>query len=144
MIQIKLLFCAESASIDMRLNTVSAFHIAEEINALVFPVAVQKITVIMFLTREQTDEDSPALRLTITMGERSLFDGPLAVNFSQRLSTRAVADFNGLVIPAPGSLRFSVRLGDRELGAWNITINQISQAAMQQIIVPPTPSSAAH
>lgn len=139
MLRIKLFFCSESAAIDMRLNTLSAFHIAEELNAPVFPVAIPKLTAIIIFTREQGDPDDPTVQMTISLGGRSLFQNPLVVNFSQRLSTRAVVDINGLVLLAPGTLRFSVRDGERELGTWDIVINQIGQPGMHQLFLPQQP-----
>ena len=139
MIEAKLFLCSDSAAIDVRLNSLSVFHIIEEINAAVFPVVFARITAIMILTREQGDPDNLALQMSISLGERQLFEGPFQVNFLQRLSCRAVVDLNGVVILAPGNLRFQVRHGAREIAAWNVVVNQVGQPRVQPVVVPQPP-----
>lgn len=136
MIRLKLFLCADAAAIDARLNTLSAFHIAEELNASVFPVVIPRITAVMIFLRDQNDADNVTVQMRISLGDRQLFDGPLPVNFAQRRSARAVADMNGLVLTAPGELRFQIREGDRELGEWIVVVNQVGQPALHPAVVP--------
>lgn len=126
----------------MRVNTVSAFHIAEELGAAAFPVAIPKVTAIVMLTREPADADNPTIQLTISLGGRSLFESPIVVGFSQRLSARAVVDINGLVIPGPGTVRFALRDGNRDLGTWDVIVNQVGQPGIHTTALPARPAPA--
>jgi hypothetical protein len=137
----KLFFCSDSSSLDARLNTISAFHIMEQINAPSFPVAVSRVAVISYLSREEGDPSTIQLQLRIFCGTQQLFDGPLPINFVQQLHTRSVVELNGLVVPAPLELRFLLLNGEQVLDSWVILVNQVGQPAAQLILPPPPPPS---
>ena len=99
MFESKLFLCADSSSVDVRTNSVSAFHIMEYLAAPAFPVAVARIHVIGLLNREPTDPNEIQFQLDARLGEQQLAGGPFAVNFGQQLSTRAVAVMQGLFLP---------------------------------------------
>lgn len=131
MIESKLFLCADSASIDARTNTLSAFHIVEDYHAAAFPVVVPRISVLMVLFRDPTDPAVPEVQLLVYLGDQQLSASPLPVNFGQRLTVRAIADLNGLVIPGPGVLRFVVGIGAQVVDSWTINANQVGQPAIQ-------------
>ena len=54
MFSVKLFLCSDSASIDVRTNTISAFHITEQLMTASFPVAIPRISVVTVLNREQS------------------------------------------------------------------------------------------
>jgi hypothetical protein len=140
-IQARLLLCSDSASIDARLNTISAFHIAEEMNTPSFPVVIPRISLVLMLVREEADPSNVQLQLQIHSANQQVFAGPIPFDFAQRLAGRAIADMHGLLVPLPGLLRFVVLYEERQLGSWAITMNQIGQASLQMNlgVVPPVP-----
>ena len=69
MIQAKLFFCAESAAVDSMRNTISAFHILEDVQVPAFP----RVSAIGSFTRETTDHDRAELALSVKIGERQIF-----------------------------------------------------------------------
>lgn len=144
MLQVRLFLCSESAAIDMWNNAVSAFHILEQINAPHFPVIVPRLCVITLMTREASDPSRPALHLLIELvGRQQLFLGPMEVNFLQQLSTRALVDIQGFLVPAPGTLRLAVRDGQTELCSWSIAVMQIAgQPVQMRFASPPSPAGA--
>jgi len=122
-----LFVCCESAAIDARMNTISVFHILEELNAVNFPFVIQRFSVVLMLTRREDEPQNPDLHLRITLGAQELFNGPLTVSFQEHLRTRVVADLMGLVIPAPGDLMVDVQGADGARGHWTTRINQVGQ-----------------
>ena len=135
--QIKLFLCADSASIDSRQNTISAFHILEQINAPGFPVVVPRIAVVMLASREQNDPSVVELHLQILLGVQQLFDGPVPINFNQQLLTRAIIDLQGLLLPGPGELRLLLKEADDVLESWAVVVNQVGGTPVQMIFPPP-------
>ena len=49
--KVQLFICAESVSLDLRKNSVSAFHIIEEINSPSFPLFTQPFSVVAMIDR---------------------------------------------------------------------------------------------
>jgi len=135
-----LFLCSESAAIDARTNNLSVFHVMEELNAVSFPVLVQRFAVIMLLSRTQDEPQNPALHLRITLGEQNLFEGPLTFSFQQHLRARTVADLFGLVIPAPGDVSVDARVDDQPLAHWTIKVNRVGQLGLN--VFPPMPLHA--
>ena len=135
-----LFVCCESAAIDARTNNVSVFNIMEELNAVNFPILVQRFSAVLMLSRTEDEPQNMDLHLRITLGDQELYNGPLSVSFHQHLSTRAVADLFGLMIPAPGDLRVDIRQADRTLAHWTTRVNRVGQLGLN--VFPPIPSHA--
>jgi len=130
-LNLKLLLCADSNSLDSRSNTISAFHILEDFNAASFPVALPRVTVVAMVDREETDPSDIELQLRVYLGDKELFAGPFALNFAQRLSARALIEMQGIVVPNPGVLSFVLLNADQIFGSWAIRVSQIGQPKIQ-------------
>jgi hypothetical protein len=130
-IEAKLFLCSDSVALDGRHNSISAFHILEQLMAPAFPVAVPRISVIALLTREAEDPNTAEFQLQVHLGNQQLFAGPVAITFLQQLSSRSIIDMHGLVVPAPGTLRFLLRNGEATMGAWTISMLQAGQPSIQ-------------
>lgn len=139
MIEAKLFLCSDSAAIDQRSNSLSVFHISEQLLAAAFPVAIPRLTVITILTREMRDPDRADMQLTVYRGEQELLSAPWVAHFFQQTSARAILEMNGVVVPAPGDLRFLCRIGERNLGSWTISVVEAGQPAVQPWLIPQPP-----
>ena len=138
MIKVRLFLCADSAAIDARTGSLSAFHIMEQLSTPSFPVAIPRVAVVAVVTREDSDPSNLQLQLQIFSGNQQLFVGPMAINFVQQVTARTVAEMHGLVVPGPGVLTFLLLNGEEKLGSWTVNINQIGQIPLQMFF-PPTP-----
>ncbi len=136
----KLFLCCDSASLDSRNNTVSAFHIAEGINAASFPVVIPRTTVIALISREETDPTDFNIQLQATLGGQQLFSGPFPMNFAGGLMGRTVVEVQGLVIPGPDDLTFLLRVGEEVVSSWITKVSQVGQPQMQ-LLLPQTPTT---
>jgi hypothetical protein len=139
-IQAKLFLCSDSAVIDARTNTISAFHIMEQINSTAFPVIVPRLSIVAMFEREETDPATVQLQVQIYSGNQQLFAGPLPVNFFQQLQSRTIVDLNGLVVPGLGSLRIVLRNEEQILSSWIIAVNQVGQPRAQLVFPPQSPT----
>lgn len=130
MIRATLFTCAGSGSVDARFNTLSVFHIMEQINAPQFPVPIA-VSIVGMFTREQGDPSTIDLQLRIFSGEQQLFAGPVSVNFQQHNRARMLLDMQGLVVPAPLDVRFLLQNGGDTIGTWIVAVTQVGPPALQ-------------
>src|SRR5258708_15770740 len=137
MFRLKLLFCSDSAALDARTQTVSAFHIAEVFRSASFPAVMNRLTVIAYVTRDETDPAQVELQLRVMHGDQQLFVGPIPLNYAAGgLLARAVVVLQGLVIPAPGELSARLVNGEQLQGSWTVTATQVGQIPTQLTLQP--------
>jgi hypothetical protein len=134
MIQARLFLVAESAAIDTRFNTLSAFHIMDQINAATFPVAVPHLSVLIMLVRDQTDPSETQLQFEVYCGTQQLLAQAVPANFQQQLAMRVILDLHALLVPSPNPLRFTLRNEASSIGSWTINLNQIGEAQVQMTL----------
>src|ERR1700689_3033427 len=105
----KLFLCCESCSVDVRRNSLSLFHVIEEINSPSFPTIIPRLTLALFLDREASESNRVVGQVEIKSNELRIAGGPLVAVFHDKLTCRAVLEFQGFMIPAPGRLVASFR-----------------------------------
>jgi hypothetical protein len=121
----------------------SAFHIIEQINAPSFPIAVPRVAILAYLSREEADPAEVQLHLRIFSGAQLLFDGPFPANFSHQLTVRSIVELNGLIVPGPAEMRFVLLNGEDVLDFWNVAVIQTGHPALQLNLPPPPPAAPA-
>jgi hypothetical protein len=129
--------CAESASIDAATNRLSIFHFLDEIHSPIFPAAYPGMTLIALAAREEAEPNNFSFTLKIFLSgqEQPLFQGPFLFDFQNRLRSRALAQIAGLVVPGPGTLRFEILDGEKQIGIWETFVVRIGEP---QIVPQPT------
>jgi len=116
----------------------------EQLNAPAFPVVVPRLAILSLLERDEGDPAVVQLHLRMFSGVQQLFDGPMPVNFNQQFSARTIIDMHGVVIPAPGELRFLLMNVEETLASWTIVVNNVGQAGAQLYFPPPPPPAPAN
>jgi hypothetical protein len=114
--------CCEIAVQDSRTATISLFNLVDELTALSFPVVIPKLTIVAILAREAEDPDRPETRVRGTLNGNVLFDLIMGIEFQGKLRSRAIGEFQGLVLGAPGTLKITITLGTDELASWDIAV----------------------
>lgn len=128
----KFLVCADSVAVDQRRNTLSIFHILEDFASPSFPFVVPRIAVVAHVVKEPEEPDEPeGVEVHIYLSDEQIFSGPMAMRFQGRLRLRAIADFQGLVVKAPGTLRVTLTKDQRELATWSIVVTDIGRPVVQ-------------
>jgi hypothetical protein len=125
--EVRLFICAQSAALDARQGTISAFHILESVNTPAFPVAVPQMSILGIFERETPSAEDPQAQLRVSLGAKELYLGPFFIKFQNRLRARAIVELQGIVLPAPGRLTISLLLEQRETANWVIDINHIGK-----------------
>ena len=140
MLSVRYFFCAESASVDQRKNTLSAFHILENTYAPLFPFIIPRVSILAAFERTPDEPSLFPLMLLVTLGGVEVFKGPFALNFAQQLMTRTVVEIGGLPVDSPGKLKFSILRDNHEQASWAITIERLNAPAMEQLPFPIQPN----
>lgn len=124
MIRCILLLCAQGVVRDAESNIMSAFNIIEGIQTASLPILVQRMDVLAVTQREADDPSTATFTFRLVNGETELLNTPLNADFQGRLRHRATVHVNGLIVPAPGSLRLVLELEGTELGTYEMPIEQ--------------------
>ncbi len=123
--------CAESIVRDVTTNNVSVLNIIEEINTPSFPVAIQKLSSLFYLVRNEKDAAVNELSIRFIINGEEINRFPVHSDFQDKLKTRVIVNLQGLVIPGPGRLHAILFLEDEEIGLWDIQINHTGMAKIQ-------------
>lgn len=130
----RLFLVAQSSAVDARTNSISAFNIMEEIHAATYPIVVPTMAILAMIDQGESEPDRPDVQLQISLGGQQLFQGPFQVDFQGRRKGKALAEFNGLVVPAPGVLRLSLSYNGQPFAAWEIVCDQALPPQLQMLL----------
>ena len=123
MITVRSFLVCDSAAVDARFQTFSAFHIMEQVQSASFPFLIPRMCIVVTLDRDDAnDTASPLISVRATLGEQEVFTSPMQLVFDERNIARTVADIYNLPIIAPGNLRLGLTVEGQELSAWKIQI----------------------
>ena len=125
MLTLEYFVVAESVSVDQTTNTVSVFHILEEIHAPVFPFVLHRLVAVVHWNTESDDADRDfqvSVLIVFPDGQRKEFNQ----NFRMiRSRLRTIANFIGLQIPQPGTMTVEIRLNGVHKASHTIDIRKI-------------------
>lgn len=120
--EVQLFTCAESISVDAHSNRLSLFHIFEEMRAVSFPAVVPQLSVVAALQKASEAEPDPTpsdnYSIRASLGDAVLFEFPIQFLFNGLLRARAIATVQGVFVPSPGVLQFSLSKNGNELANW--------------------------
>lgn len=121
-----------SAAVDMRLNTISLFHVIEEMSSPAFPFAIPNFTLagILGRTADEANTQEGAEVVFIYEGQE-LLRHPTPVNFQGRLRLRLIVEVGGLSLAGPGTLMVSLRHNETQIASWPIIVRSIVQPTAQ-------------
>ena len=136
MLKVKYFLCSDSAAIDSRRNTLSIFHIAENMYVPVFPFLMQRISILASIERTLDEPSLMEATITAMQGDSEIFSGPLSVNFVQQLSTRVVVEVGGVVVPQPGRLTFTLRKAGEAIASYDFSVDRLDGPTIEQLPFP--------
>lgn len=118
---------AESVSVDQATNTMSVFHILEEIRAPLFPAVIPKLSAVAHWNAapDELDQDfQVSVRISFPDGKLL----PFTQNFRMaRRRQRTIANFAGLPISQPGTLTIEVSLNGQHFADHTIEVFKIDE-----------------
>lgn len=137
MIRCTYAICADSVIRDTETNNISLISILEEFKSRSFPVLVARAHAAFLLTRETQDAEEMHGTLRITLNDDELYQLPVQVSFEDKKRARLLVQIQGLLLPGPGQLRFSLRNHDGgELEGWEIEVSSVGMKPDVEQVVP--------
>lgn len=131
---------AEVVIRDAENNSISVFNILEGVVAEGFPMLVPRVAHLVLWEREAREGAVRQGRLSVHLDERQLFSQPLVIDFQQFFRSRTISIIQGLVIPGPGQLRFSLSIDDGPTAVYTVPISATAQAGPPQVVVQDNPA----
>jgi len=116
---------AESVSVDQTRNTMSVFHILEQIQAPGFPIVIPMLAAVAHWNAEDDDmecDSQASVLITFPDGQHKEFNQNFRMT---RPRLRTIANFIGLQISQPGTLTIEVRLNGVHKASHTIDIRKI-------------------
>lgn len=141
MLRVNYFLCAESSALDQRRNTLSAFHILDNLSVPLFPFVIQRISILASSVRTNDEPSLIQARLSVTLGTSRIFEGAVALNFAQRLMMRTIIEIGGLLINQPGQLKFSLLRGAEEISSYSVPVESMEGPTVEQLPFPDQPNA---
>jgi hypothetical protein len=117
--------CSEVSVLDGRTNALSLINILEDINVLAFPAVIPRLTICFIVRRNESEtEDAPAA-VKIKLSEVTLFEQAVNVAFFNRNQARGILELQGLIVPSPGILTFSLEIANSVSAEWTVQVNNL-------------------
>jgi hypothetical protein len=126
MITCKLLLVARGVVRDAESGAISVFNILEGIQAFGFPMFLQQLDVVALFERVGEDPARHEVRFRASIGDETLVEIPLAIDFQDKLRNRSMVHIQGIVVPHPGVLRVIAQIGDNTLGTYDVLVELIA------------------
>lgn len=125
MLNVYFAVAANRVIVDSVSNHVSIIDLFENLKSTTFPVLIPKLSFLFYVSREKQDAPVHDLNLVCELGEQSIFEVAVRLDFKNEDTTRLVLGVDGLTLPHEGVLK--ARLMDKtvELGVLDLAIEQI-------------------
>lgn len=119
----KVVIVAERAITDEVTRNVTLVDILDVLGAYSFPAPMHRLACLFLFEREKGDPDTIPCRVDISISGDTLLSGPTMIDFQGHQSmNRQILNIDGLVIPRPGTLKFSVFVEATEIGEWTVPV----------------------
>ena len=125
MIKSKICIVAEGVIRDVQTNGISVYSILEELTVQGFPVFIQKIAFFALWEKEENDPGQYRTTFTIELDDKSLMSQGIDLDFQRKLRSRSMVSINGLMVPKPGNLVFSMKVKDGPEAEYQIIVRGV-------------------
>ena len=123
-----LIACAESTLLDANSNRVSLINVHDELASPQFPFLLPLFSVLAVTKKDNNDEDEGSCTVRISLGDQTVLDAPVLVNYQGGEIHRSILGLHGLVIAGPGTLKVQLLHEEAEIGLWEIPVKQLTPA----------------
>ena len=117
--------CCETVLQDVRTNNLSLINLIDEVQAVAFPIVMQKLCFVAIVDRTLEEPSTSQARLVGTLNGKEVFSFEAPLDFQGRTSTRTIGEFQGVLIQAPGRLLLSLQRQEEVLAAVTVEIKNI-------------------
>lgn len=124
MIRSSLMLCAQGVIRDAETNNISVFAIFENITPEGLPLLIPRFMVLAFLERDDSDPSEIKCSLRITLGEETILEQVLDINFQDKKRNRTIINIGGLPVSKQGTLETSLWLANEMLNQYKIEVKE--------------------
>lgn len=121
---------ADRILIDTRTNQVSIIDVYEKLEATSFPVLINKITFLFYLSRLNSEKAYSKLQLVCSLDNVEIFQTNVEVDFKNTLTNRIVAEIVAVTIPKKGTLRSSLFDSSKKIGELELPVDQFGSTSI--------------
>jgi len=125
-----LLFCAQSASIDVSTGRLSAFNLVDRLNVVSLPVVLPELVVGFLLRKDKDEPNTFNLRILFKSNGNVFNDMPFVVDFAGDSACKTLVGIQNAILPAPGEWEVILKHNDASLGSYVFDVSKVN--------VPPT------
>ena len=118
------MLCADNVIVDQLTNLASAFNILEEITPEGLSFTYPRFVVLCILEREISDPGKFECTMLIKIAEEILIEQKVTIDFQDKLRTHSIFTMFGMPVPKFGILRALLLCEERELGHYDIIVNE--------------------
>jgi hypothetical protein len=118
MIRAKLCFVADGVSLDHETSRASAFLIQESLRPPSYPAPMGNLTYFCLFERDEVDPSFVRGEWTISLGAQEIARVNVDVDFMQHRRNHMTLRVEGLVIPGPGDVAFSLALPGHDTASY--------------------------
>jgi hypothetical protein len=132
MLNVYFAVAANRVIVDSVSNQVSIIDLYENLRTPTFPVLVPKLTFLFYVSRESNDPATHDLTLVCELGDKSIFEVAVHMDFKHEDTTRIIMGVDGLTLPEAGLLRAKLMDKGIEMGALDLAVEQIGSVALTE------------
>lgn len=132
MLNVYFAVAANRVIVDSVSNQVSIIDLFEHLKSATFPVLVPKLTFLFYISREKTDPATHPLMLVCELGDQTIFEVSVNLDFKHEDTTRLVLGVDGLTLPQAGLLKAKLMNQQVELGSLDLAIEQITPLSVNE------------
>lgn len=125
-----LLFCAQSASIDVSTGRLSAFNLVDRLNVVSLPVVLPELVVGFFLRKDKDEPNTFDLSIIFKSNGNVFNEMPFVVDFAGDSSCKTLVGIQNAILPAPGEWEVILKHKEASLGSYVFDVSKVN--------VPPT------
>jgi len=122
MVRCKVCLVAEAVIRDAESSAVSVYNILEGITSQGFPLFLQRLAFLTIWEREPEDTAHYRTDFSLTLDDERLLGDSGSIEFQKALRNRSIMTVQGLVVPRPGALVFSMKVEDGPEATYTVSI----------------------
>jgi hypothetical protein len=127
MLNVYFAVAASRVIVDSLTNQVTIVDLYEKLRATSFPVTVPRLTLLFYVSRDNSDPENQDLLLICELAHQVIFEVRVKLEFKGEDTTRIVLGVDGLSLPSSGTLKARLLQQSNELGVLDLPIEEVKQ-----------------
>lgn len=140
MIKVKTMLMCETIIQDKETGNLTAINILENGTVKSSPIFFPQIAILAISERSLEDPRTVNCSLQLSLNKEKLFDQQVTLDYFDKLNNRVVVRILGFVLPKPGILKATLKLGRKTIGSCEVKLELIKPEVIVKQVTPPQSS----